>query len=226
MCTIRSIVAKGRRIKPYVLIKYGNLFPYRRYMIRNKCLFIHIPKAAGTSVLQSLAGHRRFIARDHVSATEFIRADFLTFNKLYKFTFSRHPVDRLFSVYRYIIAGGNRNSDKLLSTKISQECPSFDHFVCDFLDHQRLHMHLLFKPQVSFICDERYNILVDYVGRFESIEKDFEVLEKRFNFPLPLVHTNKSPSYDRNRKFSLETIQRIEELYKKDFEVLKYEVNR
>lgn len=49
-----------------------NDYPYRRYMDHHKCIFIHIPKAAGTSVLNILS--KKKINRDHCNYNVFLQA--------------------------------------------------------------------------------------------------------------------------------------------------------
>ena len=65
--------------------------PYDRY----RCIFVHIPKAAGMSVCRSLFGN---LAGGHATLADyqiiFARAEF---ERYFKFTFVRNPWDRFVS---------------------------------------------------------------------------------------------------------------------------------
>ncbi|RUP76223.1 hypothetical protein C7Y69_18050 [Alteromonas sp. KS69] len=200
---------------------YANIYPYRRYMCKHNCIFIHIPKAAGTSVLHALSGTKKHIQRDHCSAFNFISADKYRFDRSFKFAFVREPIDRLQSVHRYLLSGGNGTNNKMLSSEIQQSYSDFDKFVMNYLDEMRLHTEVLFRPQFSFLCNERYESLVDFIGKYETINADFDFIRDRLNLKtsLPLSNVSKVES---NNVVSTATIKRVKELYAKDFELYEY----
>ena len=48
-------------------------------------------------------------------------------------------------------------------------------------------------PQSEFLYDEDGNCLVDFVGRFESLQQDFDTVSRRiFGEPVTLPHRNES----------------------------------
>jgi hypothetical protein len=190
-------------------------------MCKNNCIFIHIPKAAGTSVLHALSGSTVHIQRDHCSAFNFKSADKKRFEKSYKFAFVRDPVDRLQSVHRYLLSGGNGINNKRLSTLISTKLVNFEDFVFNYLDPMRLHTEVLFRPQFSFLCNEHYDVLVDFVGRYEQIDKDFEIIKSQLNLSGDLPKSNISKASSETR-LDVKVVDRIKELYSKDFELFGY----
>lgn len=200
---------------------HSDMYPYRRYMCKNDCVFIHIPKAAGTSVLHALTGSTNHVQRDHCTAFNFKSADKKRFEKSFKFAFVRDPIDRLQSVHRYLLSGGNGINNKRLSSLVTADFAHFDDFVLNYLDPMRLHTEVLFKPQFSFLCNEYYELMVDFVGRYERIDQDFEVVRSKLNLKASLPRSNISKATS-SSELSDNVRHRIAELYSKDFELFDY----
>lgn len=205
----------------YHVKSHMNIYPYRRYMCKHNCIFIHIPKAAGTSVLHALSGSTKHIQRDHCSAFNFKSADKRRFDRSFKFAFVRHPVDRLLSVHRYLLSGGNGTNNTRLSKLINSEYSQFDDFVLGYLDTMRLHTEVLFRPQFSFLCNEYYEVMVDFVGKYEKINQDFEVIANKLNLNATLPKSNVS-KVSNTSDVSAKVREKITNLYSKDFELFDY----
>jgi len=208
------------RAKTFAL-EFGNFYPYRRYMTKNNCIFVHVPKAAGTSVLHALSGSTKHMQRDHCSAFNFKSADKKRFERSFKFAFVRHPVDRLLSVHRYLLSGGNGTNNKRLSALINSEYSQFDDFILNYLDSMRLHTEVLFRPQFSFLCNEYYEVMVDFVGKYETIEQDFKVVADKLDLNTELPRSNVS-KVSIESDVSEKVRDKITALYSKDFELFDY----
>ena len=78
------------------------------------------------------------------------------------------------------------------------------------------------RPQCDFIFDDSNNQLVDFIGRYENLEEDFNhILEKlQINVQLKRFNSN----YYRSHKEILnkESIELIYERYKEDISIFKY----
>ena len=205
----------------YHVKSHLNIYPYRRYMCKHNCIFIHIPKAACTSVLHALSGSTEHVQRDHCSAFNFKSADKKRFERSFKFAFVRHPVDRLLSVHRYLLSGGNGTNNKRLSALINSEYNQFDDFVLKYLDSMRLHTEVLFRPQFSFLCNEYYEVMVDFVGKYERIDEDFKVVADKLDLSTTLPKSNVS-KLSNGSDVSDNVREKIFDLYSKDFELFKY----
>ncbi len=198
-------------------IKHLNLYPYRRYMTKNNCIFIHIPKAAGTSVLQALNGTLGHIQRDHFTITECITASRKHYEEFFSFAFTREPLDRALSTYNYLVNGGNKTTDLALANTINNNFSNFDEYVAGFLDHDTIHVSKLTKPQFCYVCDERFSIKVDFVGSFENINDDFKYVARRLGLDghLPQTNYSKKSFYEPSDT----TKAKLYELYKRDYEL-------
>ncbi|NOR19840.1 MAG: hypothetical protein GQ538_07095 [Xanthomonadales bacterium] len=174
------------------------------------CIFIHIPKTAGRSVemffLKRLGLDREndedraqlLIADNddpakgteklsHLSASEYVQCGHISqqaFSRFYKFSFVRNPWARLVSEYRY------RN---FLSHK------SFKDFVMHKLPppgRDDKYRHIM--PQTEMLYDNDGNLLVDFVGRFEQLQEDFDKVCQHLGFEdSALSHVNSSDKKSR-----------------------------
>lgn len=204
---------------------WKNTFPYRPYFNRNKCIFIHIPKTAGTSILSCLAQGKQFY-RDHATWFDYYKYNPIKFNNYYKFTFVRNPYARLKSVYQYLMRGGNKGDDLILKEHLNKVAPNFERFVCDFLNEHTIYEHVLFMPQYLFIYNWKLNLKVDFIGYYETLEEDFrKIVTQTKCGGSRLQKLNNSPLEERNycEYFkNTEVIENIAKLYARDFELLRY----
>ncbi|WP_414828118.1 sulfotransferase family 2 domain-containing protein [Alteromonas sp. H39] len=185
-------------------------------MTKHNCIFIHIPKAAGTSILSALDGSDRFVQRDHCTALDFIKADKKTFEASYKFCFVREPVDRIQSVYRYLSSGGNKTTNIELSSIINNEYSNFDEFVDGFISYDNIFCNKLLFPQYHFVCNIEGKLLVQNIFRYENIKAGFlEVCnELGIDKDLPLIN----PSIKEKSSIEIDTKNKIKEIYSRDYD--------
>jgi hypothetical protein len=167
---------------------------------QRECIFIHIPKTGGTSVEFAFIDDAglRFEAREtlllgpnkagtpgprrlsHLTANEMISLDYISedlFKKYFKFSIVRDPWDRVVSTYKYLRLGGD-----------------FKRFVCDVLPNSLMKLETyeyFVRPQHDYLYDSQGNCLVDFVGRFERLDQDFEIVARRVMLNAALPHKNK-----------------------------------
>lgn len=167
-------------------------------------LFIHIPKCAGQSVEQTFLSSLglRWETRApllmrpndrpelgpprlaHLHAVDYVRYKYMSelqFSKYGKFCFVRNPWDRTVSFYKYL--------------RYQRYC-DFNYFVKRILCQTLVRdQKWFYGPQADFFLNEDGNVVVDYIGRFETLEEDFQTVRQMFNLPLAdLPHVNKSRS--------------------------------
>lgn len=194
------------------------LFSLKGYTDR-EAIFVHITKAAGTSVALSLFDALPY----HHTAWQY-RVIFgrKAFNRYFKFTFVRNPWDRLYSAYNYLKNGGWDDQDRAWAQKHWANIHSFDQFVTEWLTPERLDSHLHLKPQHYFLLDHKGTVLVDYLGYFESIDEDFKAIANHVNPTAKLGHTNASPRAGYKEVYSKAAKEKIGNLYKRDIELFGY----
>jgi hypothetical protein len=173
----------------------------------DQCLFVHIPKVAGQSIEQvflTRAGHtwqqrEKFLLKAnhepalgpprlaHLTASEYVSKGHIQqkeFEELFRFSFVRNPWDRLVSEYLY------RGHTFSFKDWLFNYFPTAHND--DYQKSYDAYRHIM--PQYDFLYDQRGNLLVDYVGRFENLSEDFaKVSELITGQRLSLPHKNKTP---------------------------------
>lgn len=164
---IKKVYSKARSIYKQAL------FPYTPASLRKKVIFIHVPKAAGTAVRLALG--EPDTGRQHLPWWVYHQASTKRFDDFFKFAFVRDPLDRAVSGYRYLKSGGNQMEDLLVAKQINKY-ESFDEFVSAELVNGSMIYHPIFRPQCWYLCDWKGEVKADYVGKFESMDSDFQVI--------------------------------------------------
>ena len=174
----------------------------------HKFVFIHIYKTAGTSIAKALAPYnvsrsKRRTARtlkrlglpfppkwdiglsvEHKTAVE--SRDQLghdVYSDFFSFAFVRNPWDWQVSVHQHILRNKEHALHKLLSDLGSFE--NYVHWLCDDSIVQKDD-----RCQVDFLVDANGNLIVDFVGRFESLSTDFKTVCQRIGIEATLPKLN------------------------------------
>lgn len=205
---MQSILINNRLISVYRSYHNNNL--YKRF------IFVHINKTGGISVEKSL----KLYGREHRTALMF--RDYLgeeQFNRVFKFAFVRNPWDKVVSHYCYRY---QTNQTQLKSRNIGFK----EWIMLTYCrkDPNHLDFPRMFLPQLDWICDEKGNVIIDYIGRFENIQHDFNKICDRIDIKRKLLpHKNKTK---RKRDYRLyydeESNEIISKYFKKDIEYFNY----
>lgn len=148
----------------------------------------------------------------------------------WRFAFVRNPWDRLVSCYSEKIRddGDPENfvrgvSKVLIPYGVFKSGMSFSEFaraVAEIPDRQS-DPHL--RSQHTFIYDKRRKQLeVDFVGRFETLGKDFEELSKRVKVSVALPHMLASKRKNYTQYYDSKLIEIVGERYQKDIQLFSY----
>jgi hypothetical protein len=188
-----------------------------------KVLFIHIPKAAGTSITDVLYGQRigHFTLNEYY---HFFEDEFMDLK--FKFTVARNPLDRLYSAWKFARAGGT-NDGGVYNYKIYQKPPfaTFDSFVMNWLQFQNLDTcEVLFRTQCHFI--ETYgneSLKLDGFFHVERLQELEIKLTQVLNKPIVFSKKNTMGGTLDISKIEPYTLSKVCELYACDYETFGYE---
>ncbi|GAB5400730.1 MAG: sulfotransferase family 2 domain-containing protein [Aureisphaera sp.] len=224
---------------------------------QHKVIFVHVPKVAGQSIetmfLNELGldweGRGSLLLRKkepsekgpyrlaHLTASEYVDLGYIDetlFKEYFKFSFVRDPYKRAFSFYNFL------GYAKIIS---------FKDFVYQVLPKKLEENQFFFKSQYDYLYDSSGELMVDYLGRLETIKDDIEKVKEICGLQsATLPHVNKSKGeWNRavghlvrtpyllkylklnSKKQQFETVftqeikDKVYQLYQKDFEAFGYE---
>jgi len=194
-----------------------------------RCLFIHIPKAGGTSVeTSSLFDDQRNLTREyvggHLKAKEYKQKYPEEFQNYFKFSFTRNPFDRLVSAFHHLSSTKFTNDyHKLVYEKIvSRYEGNFDYFCRDFVKTDNIYEIVHLHPQKDFILDNNDNNLLDFVGKLEMLNSDLNYVRSRIRWSGHVDYRLKSKHKHYSSYFSAITRNIVEEVYAIDLQRFKY----
>ncbi|HID0753319.1 TPA: sulfotransferase family 2 domain-containing protein [Campylobacter jejuni] len=199
---------------------------FKDYHDKYGCIFIHVPKVAGTSIERVVFETDKWLV-GHVRALDYINQDKNKFESYFSFAFVRNPFDRMVSAFHYLKKGGGNDYDKNWADENLKNFDTFEQFVLA-LKNKNIKDKILswqhFTPQYKFICDENKNILVNFIGKLENINNDFKIVKNELNFDRKLIHSNSSKHEIFSNYYNEKTYNIIAELYKEDFALFDYDL--
>jgi chondroitin 4-sulfotransferase 11 len=126
-------------------------------------IFIHIPKAAGMSVVNTL--YNRTLS-NHATAMDYFKENPNKFRSECSFAITRNPYTRLYSAYYYLKSGGMNIIDKVWRDLYLSKYESFESFIVEGgLENAVSKQADHFIPQYKFIYDDDSKRLCDFVGK-------------------------------------------------------------
>lgn len=175
-------------------------------------LFIHIPKAAGSSIRDSLDLKMKTEAV-HLRIKDYQNLHFFRkkIPNYFIFAFVRNPFTRFLSGYYYCLENSYRFPEIL-------NFRDFEDF-SNKISFSRFAYVYIFLPETDFLLYKN-KLSVDYIGRYENLEADFDYLRKKFNLKR-LPHKNKSEKQKKDWRdyYTLEIAEQVYKRYKKDFDL-------
>lgn len=191
---------------------------YAEYADRCRCIFIHIPKTAGSSIAEALFG----LPSGHVPYFLYKQANPAKFRRYFKFAFVRNPWDRVVSAYAFLRKGGLNELDREWAERNLDGYPDFGSFVRGWLTPENAAGWVHFVPQSHFICDATGEIMIDFVGRYENLAADFRAVAARLGLEAALPLRNQSERAGFAAYYDPESQEIVRRVYQRDIEVFGY----
>ena len=205
-----------------------------------KCIFVHIPKTAGQSIeqcfldLHDIGWTERsafLLERNtdpakgpprlaYLKANQYVAGGHISidlFKSYYKFSFVRNPWDRLVSEYK-----SHYDRLKVEFKKYVMEQQSEPEW-------SNSYTHII--PQKEFLYDEAGRLMVDFVGRFEDLQNDFDEICRQINVletRLPFRNKSTLPKFKKLNKrhytefYDDESKAFVENRYHEDIKTFHY----
>lgn len=160
-------------------------------MIRTRSVFVHICKAAGVSVQQSLYGN---LGAGHLGIADYQRLFTDGFvERAFVFTVVRNPWDRIHAAYQFLRQGGWPQWDGPFHDQIA-DCRSFEHFVLEYLHLKRIRAIPHFRQTINQLRDRDGNFFpFDFIGRFCRLDADFAEIARHVRPGAQLKRLNVTP---------------------------------
>lgn len=225
---MHTMSAHIRRCRNIVAGEIFNLaYTAKANVVASNCIFVHIPKNAGTSITKAFD----LPTSNHYTAKELQWwMGRRSFDRFFSFCIIRNPYDRFLSLYHYARLERSihhsvypedqrrKHSDyELLKSASLNDC-------ADMLVENKLSK--LWNPQTDWFLDDNDEILVNYIGHYETINQDFAFLTQRMCGEVRLLPTinssqRKVPYTEELTEYARSAVDRF---YKRDFKTLNYKL--
>lgn len=192
--------------------------------------FVHIQKTAGQSVRRLLKAHLPDFGRlggTHDTAAQGRRAlGRVSYDACTSAAFVRNPWDRLVSWYSMI---EQSDRDLLLHQYVRENSNDFASFVLNCTRTIRDYdgTKSFCRNQVDYLVDWRGRLIVDFVGRFETIEHDANLLFRKLGLEdVRLPHANPSEHRHYSAYYTDELAEIVGRRYRRDVKAFGYAFER
>jgi hypothetical protein len=177
-----------------------------------KCINVHIPRTGGSSIEMMLAGKTMENA-DHRTIHYYREQNNKVFNDYFKFSFVRNPWSKMVSHYiykNYIREDPPKPQPKSFKAWIKN---STKHNLTERLPTHKEYGYVHLSNQLDWLCDKRwknqipprnFEIDVDFVGRFENYEEDWNFICQKINLKTELLHERPGIQGKKNPKNTLD----------------------
>ena len=206
-------------------------------------IFFHVTKAAGTSIKESLISYAQEPKKFKINRPQRMLGDkpnplyemWLSslwhakardikkelpqevYNNFYKFAFVRNPWDWQVSYYHFIL-----KEETHVRHELVKSMPSFEQYLQWVINTKNPFPKGATKLQKELITDAEGRLIVDFVGRYETLEADFNHVCQKLNIQASLPYLNKSKHEDYKQYYNFKTRKIVEEHFQEDIALFGY----
>lgn len=213
--------------------RYGE-YPYPKYMVlpEKRVIYLEMPKVANcaikVSMLQKEFEDDYSIQKEALKNTVHSLND--EYNNYYKFTFVRNPLERLVSCYE-----SKYHKDRKMLGKVLKEL-EYTHYLFGYIRQDRGFTNFLvrialipdkykdhhFKPQYRIVYDNNDKKRVDFVGKYENLNREYQQISSKFHLDRLKVYnqTERNNYMEYYNKFTARLAYFI---YRKDIQYFGYQ---
>ena len=139
------------------------------------------------------------------------------FDGFHKFGFVRNPWDHLVSIYHFML------SDQAIPRHAEVKAlQGFAAFVQWTIDQAAPFPKGITKHQADMLTDRDGTLLVDFVGHYESLQKDFDRVCRHVGVEAALPHLNRSQHRDYRAYYDDHTRALVAEHFRPDIQLFGY----
>jgi hypothetical protein len=139
------------------------------------------------------------------------------YNNFYKFAFVRNPWDWQVSMYHFLLKETTNIRYELIKSM-----NSFEEYLEWVIRTDNPYPKRATKLQNEMITDDNGNLVVDFVGRYETLAQDFGYVCQILKLPISLPHLNQSTHRDYRSYYNVRTKKMVAEYYQADIELFGY----
>jgi hypothetical protein len=116
--------------------------------------------------------------------------------------------------------------DKYFCKTVINQFSSFEEFVENWVSEENIYKYWHFIPQADYILGDDGRLEVDFIGRYENLEKDFEfIAEKVVGKRRTRLAQNNIINGDKKKYqkyYTSKMIDIVSRVYREDIELLDY----
>ena len=212
-----------------------------------KCVYVHIPKTGGTSIekifyeilhkekpsMTSRSDFEYFLGWDGEHKLWMQHATMQQINDLYekdvseyfKFAFVRNPYERAVSDWKFLRGRSNKKWRSKTFLKYLNCDGYFKRMLSDKKNKSTRIDHTY--SQFDFLYSKDGKCLVDFIGKFENLQEDFNTICDKMGIARKTLPYSKKQKYKNYTEYyDDETREIVAEKYAKDIEYFGYEFGK
>ncbi|MGA0199144.1 MAG: sulfotransferase family 2 domain-containing protein [Prochlorotrichaceae cyanobacterium] len=140
------------------------------------------------------------------------------YDRFYKFAFVRNPWDWQVSYYHFIL----KQEDHIRHKQVKSMVGGFEEYLDWVIATKNPFPKGATKLQAEIITDKSGQLMIDYVGRYETIHQDFNEVCQRLGLAVSLPHLNQSQHRDYQNYYNDRTRKLVAEYFQQDIELFGY----